>query len=656
MKDLWQAKKSASWGQDPMQQRIYTSRLIGQESDLVLHGGGNTSLKTDFCDSLGDSHEVLYIKGSGQDLKIINAKGFSVLRLSTLRKIAAQKHLEDLELIRLQQAAMLYYPAPTPSLEAVLHAIIPYAYVDHTHADAVVTITNTINGKNLIRNLFGPDVLIIPYVQAGFKLARAVFSRTLELNWQKIKAIILMNHGLITFADDAKTSYQNMIELASLAENYLQEKGALKIAKKNCDKEDLITLAGIRKQVSKIRCAPVLLKWDNSPMACGFAGLSNVEHLAGLCPLTPDHVIRTKPAPLIIKGDAAKALADFKRSYEEYFKRHADSKQIMLDPAPRWGIWPGHGLLAFGTTLQERNIISDISRHTIRAIQWGEKIDKWQALEKEHIFAMEYWSLQQAKLSQDKNVPILQGKIALVSGAAGGIGLACAKALNAQGAVVIGLDLNPEISRIFNQPDFIGQICDVTDFESISRAVKKIIKNFGGLDIIISNAGVFSASQTIAEMDEKIWQKSLAVNLTSHQLLLKACVPYLKLGIDPAVVFIASKNVPAPGPGAAAYSAAKAGQTQLGRIAAMELGPFGIRVNIIHPNAVYDTALWTPEILAERAAHYGLSVKEYKTNNILKTEVRSKDVAALITAMVGPAFAKTTGAQIPIDGGNDRVI
>lgn len=656
MKDLWRAEKSANWGIDPMQQRIYTSRLIGQNPDLVLHGGGNTSLKTDFRDPLGDTHEVLYIKGSGQDLKTITAKGFSVLRLATLQKIAAQEHLEDLELVRLQQAAMIDYPVPTPSLEAVLHAIIPYTYVDHTHADAVVTITNTINGKDQIRNLFGQEVLIIPYVQAGFKLARAVFTQSIELNWQKTKAIILMNHGLLTFASDAKTSYQNMIELVSRAENYLQERGALKIARQNYDKEDLITLAQIRKQVSRIRNAPVLVKWDNSPIACGFADLPNMEYLAGLGPLTPDHVIRTKPVPLIIKDDISQALADFKRSYEEYFRRHADSKQIMLDPAPRWGIWPGYGLLAFGTTIQEQNIISDISQHTIRAIQWGENVDTWQALAKEHIFAMEYWSLQQAKLSQNKNVPLFQGKVALVSGAAGGIGLACARALNAQGAAVIGLDLNPEIKQIFNQPDFIGQICDVTDFESISLAVKKAIKSFGGLDIIISNAGIFSASQTIAEMDEKIWQKSLAVNLTSHQLLLKACVPYLKQGIDPGVVFIASKNVPAPGPGAAAYSAAKAGQTQLARIAAMELGPFGIRVNVVHPNAVYDTALWTPEILAKRAAHYGLTVKEYKTNNILKTEVNSKDVAALVTAMVSPAFAKTTGAQIPIDGGNDRVI
>jgi NAD(P)-dependent dehydrogenase (short-subunit alcohol dehydrogenase family) len=220
----------------------------------------------------------------------------------------------------------------------------------------------------------------------------------------------------------------------------------------------------------------------------------------------------------------------------------------------------------------------------------------------------------------------------------------------------VGLDLNPEISRMFNQEDLVGVTCDVTDDRGVKAAVEMTVRRFGGLDILIPNAGIFTATQKIEDLDEKIWNRSMEINLSSNQRLLKICIPYLRQGVDATVVFISSKNVPAPGPGAAAYSVAKAGQTQLARIAALELGCDGIRVNVVHPNAVYDTALWTPEVLESRACHYGCTVQEYKTRNCLKTEVSSQDVAALVCAMVGPAFAKTTGAQIPIDGGNERVI
>ena len=250
----------------------------------------------------------------------------------------------------------------------------------------------------------------------------------------------------------------------------------------------------------------------------------------------------------------------------------------------------------------------------------------------------------------------LEGKIALVTGAASGIGLACAEALKERGAVSVGLDVNPECRLILDEHDSVGVSCDIADVKRVNETVKMTIRRFGGLDILVSNAGIFTANQRIEDLSEDAWYQSIELNLSSHQRLLKMCIPYMKNGFDPAMVFVASKNVPAPGPGAAAYSVAKAGLTQLARVAAMELGADGIRVNIIHPDAVYDTALWTPEVLEQRAKHYGLSVQEYKTKNILKSEVSSKDVAELVCALVGPAFAKTTGAQIPIDGGNERVI
>ena len=400
----------------------------------------------------------------------------------------------------------------------------------------------------------------------------------------------------------------------------------------------------------------MIAKLDQRAEACGFANLPHVGSLAGRGPLTADHIIRTKPTPVILGRHVEKDIDRFAAAYADYFNRYTNGQQTMLDPAPRWAVWPRHGTIAFGKSLQETRIVSDIVQHTLRAIQYAEALGGWKPLAKKHIFDMEYRELQQAKLELNNALAELQGKVALVTGAASGIGLACTRALNQRGAQVVGLDVNPECRLILEEHDSVGVSCDIADLKRVKETVEMTIRRFGGLDILVSNAGIFSANQKIEDLDEQAWYQSLELNLSSHQRLLKTCIPYLKQGIDPAVVFVASKNVPAPGPGAAAYSVAKAGLTQMARVAALELGADGIRVNIIHPDAVYDTALWTPDVLHQRAKHYGLTIDAYKTKNILKTEVRSTDVAELVCALVGPAFAKTTGAQIPIDGGNERVI
>jgi NAD(P)-dependent dehydrogenase (short-subunit alcohol dehydrogenase family) len=329
---------------------------------------------------------------------------------------------------------------------------------------------------------------------------------------------------------------------------------------------------------------------------------------------------------------------------------------VAVDPAPRWAVWPQQGTLAFGRTLKEIAPVADIKRHTMRAIERAEELGGWRTLDEAAIFEVEYWELEQAKLGKGGDEPPLLGKIAIVSGAASGIGKACAEALAAHGAAVMALDINQNIAGLFKHANIRGHLCDVTDSVSLKQAVEATVRHFGGLDILVCNAGVFPPSETIEELDAERWTHSLDLNLTSHQRLIQFSIPYLMGGVDPAVILIASKNVPAPGPVAAAYSVAKAGLTQLGRVAALELGKFAIRVNMIHPNAVFDTGLWTEEMLAKRAASYGISVEEYKKNNLLHTEITSKDVAALVCAMAGPLFAKTTGAQVPIDGGNDRVI
>lgn len=659
MKNRWSESDAAKYADNALQLRVYSSRLLGGEEDLVLHGGGNTSVKITEKNLFGDDEDILYVKGSGWDLGDIEAEGFAPVRLKTLQHMASFDQLGDADMVRMQRAAMTNPYAPNPSVEAVLHAVIPFRYVDHTHADAVVTITNTPGGEDKIRDLYGDRILIVPYVMPGFMLAKKIYEITREFDWSQCDGMVLLNHGVFTFHDDARRSYENMIDIVSAAEHYIEQHANIKPPADNNNDVDLERLAKTRKQVAEKRGTAVYALLDNSPEAHAFSCLDNVDAIACRGPLTPDHIIRTKQVPLIV-GDNDNGnpdpVEDYAADYQAYFDRNANAQQTCLDHAPRWAVWKNQGLIAFGATLKEAGAIADISRHTITAIQWAEQIGGWQALPEKDLFEVEYWELEQAKLHKSQTRPELQGKVALVTGAASGIGKACVEALLAEGAAVAALDIDADIQGMFNSKQILEIICDVTSNTALRHAVAETIRRFGGLDILVSNAGLFTANENIEDMADESWRLGIDVNLTSHQRLMKHCIPLMRHGIDPAMVIIASKNVPAPGPGASAYSAAKAGLTQLARVAAFELGKDNIRVNTIHPNAVFDTGVWTDEVLQGRAQSYGMSVDEYKSNNVLQTQVTSKDVAAMVCAMAGKTFAKTTGAQVPVDGGNERVI
>ncbi len=646
MKSLWNDTEAKNY-KTPLELRVYTSRLLGAEDSLVLHGGGNTSVKDTITNLFGEAEEVLFVKGSGWDLATIKAEGFAPVKMEMLLKMAKLEHLSDSDMVKYQRVAMTNPYAPNPSIEAILHAIIPFKYVEHTHSDIVVAITNTNNGEAKIREIYGDKVLIIPYVMPGFILAVEVYKRIKDVDLSQIEAIILLNHGVFTFDDDAKKSYEKMINIVNMAEEYV--KNIKTNYPKNEPKIDLIELAKIRKEVSLAKGSAMITRLDTNP----FATLENVDKIATKGPLTPDHVIRTKKDAAIIQTHSD--VKNFAKEYKNYFDRNNDGSLTCLDLAPRWGVWKNMGTLAFGVNLKEALIIEDIKNHTIKAIEIAESLGGYEALSEAEIFKMEYWELEQAKLKKVENTPPLQGKIAIVSGGASGIGKACVEELFKRGACVVALDINPKIENLFNKKEILGLTCDVTKKDELKMAVEKCVREFGGIDILVNNAGIFPPSMNIEEMDSDVWQKSLEINLTSHQNLLTFAIPYLKLGINPAVIFIASKNVPAPGVGASAYSVAKAGVTQLARIAAMELAPT-IRVNVLHPDAVFDTGVWSEEVIKKRAEHYGLSVDDYKRRNLLKVEVSSSEVAKLTCEMAGELFGKITGAQLPIDGGNERVI
>jgi len=656
MLSLWKDSEGEKQAGDPIGMRVYTSRLLGADPSLVLHGGGNTSVKVLETNIFGEEENIIYIKGSGWDLGTIEAAGFAPVKLDQLKKMAALDSLSDSDMVKLQRTAMTDPSAPTPSVEAVLHALIPFKFVDHTHADVVVTITNTPNGEDKIREIYGDSILIVPYVMPGFILAKKIYGLTKDVEWKSLRGMVLMNHGVFTFDDDAKSSYLKMIDIVTEAEEYMEKNGKDITVGTAKPKDDPLALSSIRKKVIELFGAPILALLDDGSDSVDYSNLSNVNEIATRGPLTPDHIIRTKQMPAILGKEPIKDIDEFSLSYKKYFERNMDGRLTIIDSAPRWAVWKEHGTLSFGTSLKAARIVSDIKDHTILAIRQAENLGGWTALPEKDLFEIEYWELEQAKLKKTGNSPVFQGKIALVTGAASGIGKSVTEALQVRGAVVAALDINPAVKELYKEEEIFGIACDLTSESNVKESVEAVIRKFGGLDIVVSNAGIFPSSSNIADIDSDEWNKSIAVNLTSHELLLKACVPFLSNGFEPAVVIVASKNVPAPGPGAAAYSVAKAGLTQLARVAALELGEAGIRVNVIHPNAVYDTNIWTPEVLKERADNYGISVEEYKTNNVLKTEISSWDVGELICTVAGPSFSKTTGAQIPIDGGNERVI
>ncbi len=659
MQSLWNDTEAATFGTDPLGQRVYTSRLLGRNPELVLHGGGNTSVKADEKDFFGEPVKICYVKGSGWDLATIERAGFSPVRMSALLKMAELSAMTDADMVLQQRAAMTNPNAPAASIEAILHAILPFKFVDHSHANAISALTCNKNSEQRVVECFGKRVLVLPYVMPGFLLAKQVHDvlKTRDLRKEGIEGIVLLKHGLFTFADDAKASYEKHIELVTLAEEFL--KGSAGVSPVLSDSRagsprslDLLSLAKLRKAVSAKRGFPQIARMLNAPDQIAYTSIGDAA-IRG--PLTPDHSIRTKRVPAIIGEDIESSLQKFADDYAAYFKRHAKD-ETMLDPAPRFALWQGNGIVCFGDTVKDANIVADIATHTAKTVAIGEATGGWAPLSEQDIFAIEYWELEQAKLRKGPSRKVHQGKVALVTGCAAGIGFAIAESLAEQGAQVIGLDIDKEIPGIMQKIGAIGIVVNLTEDQPVTDAINFAVREFGGIDIVVSNAGIFPKNDYLDVMAQSDWDRTLMINLTSHQKLMSKVIPFVKQGIDASIIFVGSRNFKAPGPGASAYSCSKAALTQLCRVAAMELAPDKVRVNIVHPDAVFDTKLWTPEALQKSAARYGMTVEEYKTKNLMKVEIKSKDIGNMVAAMASPLFSKVTGAQIPVDGGNDRVI
>lgn len=638
-------------------ERVRTSRLLGQNKSLVLHGGGNTSVKIKEKNILGEEEDILYVKGSGWDLETINAEGFSPVRLEHLKKLSELPSLSDSAMVNELVTHLTRSSAPVPSVEAILHAIIPYRYVDHTHADAVVALTNSVEGESIVRKIYGNSVLYIPYIMPGFDLSRLCAQIIREHLTGGMIGMVLLKHGIFSFGNTADESYNRMIELVGLAEQYIRSNLHEPInSHKKINQENISTdIAELRKSISDVAGFPVIFKSNRNKKNLEFSNRPDVNLISQQGPATPDHVIRTKRLPMVGRN-----VNEYVKEYISYFNDNeplSKDRKKMLDPAPRVVIDSVLGVCAIGKTAKEAGIVADIYSHTVDIINIATGLGGYSALPAKDIFDVEYWELEQAKILKAGKSPVFSGEIALVTGGASGIGKACVQSFLRRGAAVVALDINPAIISMFEGQGFLGIQCDVTSEQQLKDAMVTTVEIFGGLDMLVLNAGIFPQSQRIDSMELEGWQKVMRINLDANLVLMREAYPFLKLAPNGGrVVIIGSKNVSAPGPGAAAYSASKAGLNQLARVAALEWGKDNIRINSLHPNAVFDTGIWSDEVLASRASNYGLSLEEYKKNNLLGTTITSHDVSELAVELCGPLFTKTTGAQIPVDGGNERVI
>lgn len=643
--------------QDPLDELVAVSRILGADPRLVLHGGGNSSVKTDRLDVTGRQVSVLLVKGSGRDLATIGPEGFAALRLDRVRQLLPPTRIDDVALLNELRCARLDHGAPDPSVETLVHALIPHAAVLHSHADAILTLTNTADGEATVRTLYGNRVVVVPYAMPGGDLAAACQAAWARQAHEATEAIIVLHHGVFAVGDTPRQALERHDALIRMAEAHLAEH-APRIATAEAPalpEVSPVELAAFRASLSELAGKPMVVHRSADREVRRFVGDRRMIERAAEGPLTPDHVIWTKRVPLIGTG-----LQQYASEYRSYFAAHEhrrDAPLTMLDPAPRVVLDPRLGMLTVGRTAHEAQIAEDIYRHTMDAVMAAEHLGGYTALAPGHVFDLEYWALEQEKLHRADTHRPLAGQVALVTGAASGIGRACAKQLLEAGASVVGWDLADAVVDAFDSAEWFGLTVDVTDDAAMQQALRAGVERFGGLDILVVSAGIFPASQPLGDMPMETWRRTMAVNVDSVAALYGHVHPLLRLAPNHGrVVVVASKNVRAPGPGAAAYSSSKAALTQLSRVAALEWAPDGIRVNMVHPDAVFDTGLWTPELLAARAERYGLTVGEYKRRNLLRTEVSSTAVARLVRAMADDTFACTTGAQVPIDGGNERVI
>jgi rhamnose utilization protein RhaD (predicted bifunctional aldolase and dehydrogenase)/NAD(P)-dependent dehydrogenase (short-subunit alcohol dehydrogenase family) len=648
--------------------RVYTTRLLGQDPTLVLHGGGNTSVKTRVADADGSAVNVLCVKGSGWDMGTIEPGGLPAVRLEPLQALARFEQLSDDDMVKLERRLLMDPSAPNPSVEAILHANLPFKHVDHTHANAIVSLTNQPRGEPLIREVF-PDAIFVPYVMPGFVLAKAVDAA--------FKArpdgdgMILFRHGIFTFSEDPRESYEAMIAMIDKAERRLSRGRAHPFSSTSLP-APLATAAQIAPILrggiaipTEIEGRPkrFVLEHRSSAAILEFCNATELKSLVSRGNATPDHVLyikrkglalpapRAEPLPAFAASVKA-AVADYVSDYTAYFDRNnarAGGRKIMLDPMPRVFYVPGIGLFGAGPTAKQARIAADVAEATINVITKAEGIEAFEPLPEADLFDVEYWSLEQAKLAKNVEKPLTR-QVAVVTGAASGLGLAIAEAMRAEGAEVALMDIAEKpLSAAAKRLGGLAITCDLTDPEAVEAAFAKVAATYGGVDILVSNAGAAFQGAMI-KVDDEVMRKAFALNFWAHHYVSREAVKIMEAqGTGGALLYNVTKQAVNPGPDFGPYGASKAALMALMRQYAIEHGASGITSNAVNADRIR-TGLMTDEMVAQRSKARGVSPQEYMRGNLVRREVLAEDVAA---AFVHLAKARTsTGAVLTVDGGN----
>jgi rhamnulose-1-phosphate aldolase/alcohol dehydrogenase len=651
--------------------RTYTTRLLGSDPKLVLHGGGNTSVKTTAKDQLGEDVDVLCVKGSGWDMGNIEPQGLPAVRLHELRRLRRLNTLSDEDMVNFQRINLLDSTAPNPSVETLLHAFLPHKFIDHTHSTAVLALTDQPDGEATAREIYGSRVAYVPYFIPGFTLAKAV-ADVFDAN-PKVEGLILPRHGIFTFAEDAKTAYEKMIEFVTLAEERLQKDR--KPLKQAMLPKHIATVAEIvpilRGAVAVERNAMAgtvkrqILCFRTNPAILNYVNGADLARYSQVGVVTPDHTIRTKNWPLVVPAPDAHRLDEWKKQvheavgafvahYHDYFARNnatSTPKKKELDPLPRVVLVPGVGMFGLGATAKDAAIAADIAENTIEVITDAEAIGEYKCISENDMFEVEYWSLEQAKLGKS-NEKALSRQVCVITGGGSGIGAATAKAMAAEGAEIAILDRDHDMAVKAAKAvhkHALAIPCDVTDPASVRAAFDKVVEAFGGVDIVVSNAGA-AWQGNIGSVEDEVLRKSFELNFFAHQTVAQNAVRIMRAqGTYGCLLFNTSKQAVNPGKDFGPYGLPKAATLFLVRQYALDHGKDGIRANAVNADRVR-TGLLTDDMVAARSKARGVSEDIYMSGNLLGREVYAAEVAE---AFVYLAHAeKTTAAVITVDGGN----
>jgi rhamnose utilization protein RhaD (predicted bifunctional aldolase and dehydrogenase)/NAD(P)-dependent dehydrogenase (short-subunit alcohol dehydrogenase family) len=648
--------------------RVYTSRLLGGDPSLVLHGGGNTSVKTTRHDLLGDEVSVLCVKGSGWDLGNIEPAGLPAVRLEPLRRLEALASLSDEDMVNFQRGNLLDSTSPNPSVETLLHAFLPHKFIDHTHSTAVLSISDQPDGEAICADVFGGSMGSVPYIMPGFALAKS--AAEIYRAASTVGGLILHKHGIFTFGDSARESYERMVEAVTLAERRLQvgRRHVFASASVPSNVAALADVAPVLRGVAAERQGSgqwrrVVLEFRTSSEIMNYVNGDDLRRYAQVGVVTPDHNIRIKNTPLVLSCPKADALGAFKDatrsafaafadSYHQYFVRHNERQAVPkteLDRVPRVVLVPGLGLFGLGDSPKSACVAADLGESNVHTITDAEAIGTYECIGEADLFDMEYWSLEQAKLRQGLEQPLAR-HVVVVTGAGGAIGAAISRAFANQGAVVAALDVDHGAAATAVEGlHGAAFACDVTDPASVKAAFANICERFGGVDIVVSNAGAAWRGR-IGEVEPEVLRASFELNFFAHQTVAQAAVGIMRAqGTGGTLLFNASKQAVNPGRDFGPYGLPKAATLSLVRQYALDHGGEGIRANAVNADRIR-SGLLDDEMISTRSLARGISESEYMAGNLLHEEVRAEDVA---DAFVYLAEAqRTTAAVITVDGGN----